>query len=248
MEILSKKGDIWISAILYVVIIVVAIALILNTGLPIINQMKDKIAFTKARDTMINLDKHIEDIASEGQGSQRLVPIEIGKGKLKVKDNKLVWEIDTESKIISSRTKIDIGNLYIVSNANVQATTYTNSFILQTELGATDTTAGDIFLVNITRIGNETNWTSINTSGLINYIAYKNNTISGTFSFAINDNSTSTSGNGYTKLIPEGNNTDLGRAKVVAHINSTYAEYDLEIILESYADFIITRIKNFAKK
>lgn len=245
---LQKKGDIWISAILYVVIIVVAIALILNAGTPIINQMRDKISFTRARDTMLNIDKHIEDVASEGRGSQRVVPIEIGKGKLKVKNSELVWEIETDSKIVSSRTKVDIGNLYIVSNANVQATTYNDFYILQTELGATDKISGDIFLVNISRLGNETNWVSIDSSQLINYINYRNNEIAGTFSFALNDNLSSSSGNGYTRLIPSGNNTDLGRAKVVAHINSSYAEYDLEIILESYADFIITRVKNFEKK
>jgi hypothetical protein len=244
----QKKGDIWISAILYVVIIVVAIALILNAGTPIINQMKDKITFTKARDTMLNLDKHIEDIASEGQGSQRIVPIEIEKGKLKVKNNEIIWEIETDSKIISSRTKVDMGNMYIVSNANVQAKTYSDSYILQTELGATDSTLGDMFLINISSFGDENNWEPINTQNLINYIVYKNNTINGNFSFEINDNYTSTYGYGYTKLVPSGNSSNIGRAKVIAHINSTYAEYDLEIILESYADFILARVKNFEKK
>jgi hypothetical protein len=247
----GKKGDVWISAILYIVIIVVAIALILTAGTPIINQMRDKISFTKARDTMLNLDNHIQDIASEGQGSQRIVPIEVGKGKLKIENNQIIWEIDTDSQIMSSRTKVDIGNLYITSNANVRATTYeageNGSFILQTELGATETKSGDIFLVNISKLGNETNWVSIDTSSLINYISYKNNTLPGTFSFTLNDNATSAYGTGYTKLIPAGNNTNIGSAKVIAHINSDYAEYDLEITLDSYADFITTKIKNFIK-
>ena len=68
------------------------------------------------------------------------------------------------------------------------------------------------------------------------------------FSFSINDNSSSTEGTGYTKLVPSGNNTNLGRAKVIAHINSTYASYDLELVLESYADFITVKVKNFEKK
>jgi len=249
----QRKSQMWVSAILYILVVVVALTLILSVGIPIINEMKEKIAFNRAKDTMLNLDQHIVDIASEGEGSQRVIPIEINAGKLKVENNQLIWELDTSADIVTSRSKIDVGNLIIVSNANVQATTYTHdgqngSFILQTELGATDVTAGDVFLVNISKIGSEQNWTYINTSSLINYIQYKNNTIDGTFSFSINDNSSSTEGTGYTKLVPSGNNTNLGRAKVIAHINSTYASYDLELVLESYADFITVKVKNFEKK
>ena len=248
----NRKSQLWISAILYILIIVVAITLILSVGIPIINEMRDKIAFNRAKDTMLNLDQHIVDIASEGEGSQRIIPIEISAGKLKVENSQLIWEMDTGAEIVTSRSKIDIGNLVITSNANVQARTNTydtenGSFILETELGATDVVRGDTFLVNISKIGSEENWTYINTSSLINYIQYKNNTIDGTFSFSINDNSSSAFGTGYTVLVPSGNNTNLGRAKVVAHINSSYASYDLELVLESYADFIAVKVKNFEK-
>lgn len=249
----KKSAQVWVSAILYIMVIMIALTLILSVGIPIINEMKDKIAYSRAKDMMLNLDQHIVDIASEGEGSQRIIPVEISAGKLKVEDNQIVWEFDTASDIVTTRTKIDVGNLAITSNANVEATAYTydgvnGSFILRTELGGTDVTAGDPFVANISKIGSETNWTYINTSTLINYIEYKNNTVDGTFSFTINDNSSSTYGTGYTKLVPAGNNTDLGRAKVVAHINSTYASYDLELILESFADFLTVKVTNFDKK
>ncbi len=249
----KKRGQVWVSAILYTVVIIVAITLILSVGIPLINKMKDKIVFSRAKDMMLNLDKHVVDVASEGEGSQRIVPIEIVDGKMEVKNNQIVWKFDTSSEIVTSRTKIDIGNLIIISNANVEATTYNKadgngSFTLQTEVGGTDEIEGDLFLVNISKLGSEDNWVDISTSNLINYILYKDNKIDGTFSFSINDNSTSMSGNGYTKLVPSGNNTNLGRAKVIAHINSTYASYDLEIALESFADFVTLKINNFEKK
>ena len=49
-------------------------------------------------------------------------------------------------------------------------------------------------------------------------------------------------------MVPSGNNTNLGRAKVVAHMNSTFAEYDLEFVLESYSDFVTVKVKNFNAK
>ena len=69
-----------------------------------------------------------------------------------------------------------------------------------------------------------------------------------TFKFNLNNNDTSGQGYGYTKMVPAGNNSNLGRAKVIAHMNSSFAEYDLEFTLESYADFLIVKIKNFRPK
>jgi hypothetical protein len=250
---MQKRGQVWVSAILYTVVIIVAITLILSVGVPLVNKMKDRIVFSRAKDMMLGLDKHIVDIASEGEGSQRVIPLEIPDGELKVENNQIVWRFNTESDIVTSRTKIDVGNLVIISNANVESTTNiaddgNGSFILKTELGGTDEIIGDDFIANISMRGSEDDWVSINTSKLINYIVYDDNIVSGTFSFSINDNSSSSYGNGYTRLVPSGNNTNLGRAKVIAHINSSYASYDLEFVLESYADFLTIDVKNFVKK
>jgi hypothetical protein len=49
-------------------------------------------------------------------------------------------------------------------------------------------------------------------------------------------------------LVPGGNSSDIGRAKVIAHVNSTFAQYDLEIIMESYSDFLTVKMRNFEPK
>ena len=67
----------------------------------------------------------------------------------------------------------------------------------------------------------------------------------GIFRFKINSNDTSAQGIGYTELLPSGNNTNLGRSKVIAHMDSGLGSYDLEFIMESYADFLTVKIKNF---
>ena len=70
----------------------------------------------------------------------------------------------------------------------------------------------------------------------------------GPFIFSINNNASSINGTGYTEMIPSGNNTNLGRAKAIAHMSSNLGNYDLEFILESYADFLKIKIKNFNPK
>ena len=88
----------------------------------------------------------------------------------------------------------------------------------------------------------------MHTSKIIDYISFNDNRLNGSFYFAINGNVESTYGNGYTKMIPAGNNNNLGRGKIIAHMNTTFGEYDLVFTLESYADFVVTKIKNFEPK
>jgi len=102
----------------------------------------------------------------------------------------------------------------------------------------------DTFSVAINKKGNEDSWVNYNTSEIIQNVSYNGNNMDGTFTFDLNNNISSAIGNGYITMQPSGNNSNLGRAKVVAHMNTSFAEYDLEFILESYADFLTVNVKN----
>ncbi|MBD3203263.1 hypothetical protein GF327_03145 [Candidatus Woesearchaeota archaeon] len=239
---MNKKSQVWISAILYTLVASVALVLILEAGIPILERLKDSATFSQTKDTLLNLDQHIQEVANEGEGSQRMVNLEIKQGELLIGNNQILWEFETKSRIVDPRTSRKYGNLVVTSNANVRTIENSTHYLLTTYI------KNDTFEVRINKTGSESNWNPINTSEIIDYISFNNNKLNGTFSFSINNNPDSVVGNGYTRITPEGNNTNLGRAKVVAHINSSFAEYDLEFILESYADFIITRVKNFEPK
>ena len=73
----NKKGVIWVSTVIYVMIAIVVMVIVLEAGLPLIKGITEKSAFNKIRDTLVLLDKQIQQVASEGQGSQRVIPIEI---------------------------------------------------------------------------------------------------------------------------------------------------------------------------
>lgn len=234
----GKKSEIWISAILYVLVVVVIMVLVLEAGLPILKGIRDKSSFNRARDIMAALDQQIRDIASEGQGSRRVLPIEISKGELKVEDSKLRWKIETESKVIEPGSRTDMGNLIIASDVDVSATQNSTHYLIQNSR----------ILVDLNRVGSKTNWSNINTSALINYIQFKDSgdKTNGTFVFIVNESAASTTGTGYTSLAQSG--SGLTSAVVTAHVNSTNFEYDLKLALESKADFIKASIENFKKK
>lgn len=229
----QKKGQVWVSAILYFLIAAITVIIVLNAGVPIIESMKDKNTYTKTKDLMMNLDTQIESVASEGVGSQKIVPIELIDGELVVKDNQLNWKFQTESKILEPRTKIQQGNMMISSNADVSSKEIGNYYLLE----------NSIIKVNITKFCNQTNWCSVDTRRLLNWIKHENDTLTGNFSFMVNRNENTTTGTGYTTLSEAGHN--LGKASVIVHINSTSAEYDLVLTLESYADFLTVNIDNF---
>jgi hypothetical protein len=229
----KKNAQVWISAILYMLIAATAMALIIQAGLPIISNMKDRSVYTRTEDMLMDLDSQIAEVASEGEGSQRVVPIELRDGEITIKDGKLYWEFETETKIFEPKSRVNVGNLVITTNAGVNAFEYNNSYILENKY----------IIVNISKIDGD-----IDTSELINYIEFKSNSkkTNGTFSFTIGDDDSSGEGTGKTSIKETG--TNLGFATVVAKVSSDNFEYNLELTLESEADFIRVNVKDLIVK
>jgi len=229
-----KKSQIWISAILYMLIAAVALTLVIQAGLPLLENMREKSTYSRTEDMLLSLDKVITDVGKEGEGSQRVVPIDMRAGELSIRNGQLIWEYETETRIFEPKTRVNLGNLMITTNADITSTEHADHYFM----------TNNYINVNITKIGTPGSWAAINTSTLMNYLEFKGNSkrTNGTFSFTIGDNATSRIGQGYTWIKDTGSN--LPYATVVAHINSTPYEYDLELTLESDADFIRVNVKN----
>ncbi len=113
---IMKKGDIWISAIIYIGLGVVAITLLVGAGVPIINKMKDRSTFFQTKEVMQTIDKAIIEVVSEGPGSRRyLSPLEIKKGSLAItlSPRRIVWEMETKALLQEPGQSINEGNLNI---------------------------------------------------------------------------------------------------------------------------------------
>ena len=112
----AKKGDIWVSAVLYLTLGVIAIALILAAAIPLINKIKDRNTVAQTKEVLFTLDETIRRVANEGPGSQReLSPFTIGTGKLVIEQEleKIAWEMETEAIIQEPNTPLKEGVLTI---------------------------------------------------------------------------------------------------------------------------------------
>lgn len=234
----NKKGAIWVSAVIYVLIGVVVLTIVIEAGVPLIKKLQERSDVNRARNTFTAIDQQIQEVAKEGQGSQRVVPLEVSEGTVRVEDNKLRWKIETTSKIIEPKTRIELGNLVIASDVDVSAAEHASSFIIQNSK----------ILVNFTKFGSQSNQTTVNTSAMINYVTFKDtgSSTTGTFTFFINQNGSSANGTGYSELLQTG--TGLASATLKTHVNSTIYDYDLLLSLDSKADFIRATIENFKVK
>ena len=113
---MAKKGDIWISAVIYIGLGVIAITLLVAAGVPLINKMRDRNTFLQTKEVMQVIDKAIMEVVSEGPGSRRfLSPLEIKQGKLNIplSPRKIVWEMETRAIVQEPGVSVYEGNLNI---------------------------------------------------------------------------------------------------------------------------------------
>jgi len=109
----NKKGDIWISAVLYFGLGIVVLSLILASGMPVINKLRDKNIVIQAKEVLFKLDNNIREVARGGPGTQRLITIDIKKGDFKVDqgENKIIWEYEGKAMLSELDSVIEEGTL-----------------------------------------------------------------------------------------------------------------------------------------
>ncbi len=234
----GKKGQIWVSAILYILIITVVMVIVLNAGVPILKNLQDKTVFTRQKNSFLSLNQQIKDISEEGIGSQRIIPIEIEKGNLELKEGSLKWDLMTDAKILESGHEIDLGNLYITSNADVSAREYYDNYTLEnTFLRATFHKCENRYTC------------TMNESAMLMQLVFKDpqtgNELpaTGTFEFDFGDGVNPWTAAGFSRLEDEG--VSLGAASVAYYVNNTNSSVYtvVEFTMESYRDFIQVRIR-----
>lgn len=115
---MQKKGDIWISAVLYFGLGILVLSIILAAGLPVINKLRDKNVIIQTKTVMYTLDQNIREVIKEGPGSQRVVTINIKKGSLTIDNekSKIIWVYKNSNVIISDPdTPVFEGKLEILT-------------------------------------------------------------------------------------------------------------------------------------
>jgi len=114
---MSPKGDIWISAVLYMALGIIVIALILAASLPLIDRLKDRNTMTETKKLLVTTDETIKIVAREGPGSQReLSPLTVNKGQLFIdeKNDTIAWKMKTSAPLLEPNIVIKEGVLSLL--------------------------------------------------------------------------------------------------------------------------------------
>ena len=109
---MSKKSEIWVSAVLYIAVGVIVISIILSAGIPLINKIKDRNTVIETKKLLFTLDDTLRTVANEGPGSQRELPsFNIDAGKLIIdKDmDEISWSIETKAFLLEPNAVVNEG-------------------------------------------------------------------------------------------------------------------------------------------
>lgn len=241
----SRKGiSPLISYVLIVLITFTVIGIVLLVGVPAIDRAREAASLNEAMQNMRLLDNAVREVASEGLGALRSMIFRISAGDLKVnsKSNSIDFTLNTKTGIISPGTIIEDGNLVLSSGGSAASASQkdfdndgTVDFVLENE----------IIRVVVVRNGSSTENVTMNTSGLIKMVNYRDTNVNVTFNdtkIIIDDIPDSSAGTGYTELIANG--TALQKAVAIAHVYTDELDYDVVITLQRRADFIELKIQN----
>ncbi len=109
---MNTRGIVWISAVIYIALGLVAVTIILSSSLPLINNLKDKSTYMQSKVVLYEIDKNIQQVINEGPGSKRFIDTVIIKGgrlhfiaTTQGSLNQIKWEDKTEATIVEVSEK-----------------------------------------------------------------------------------------------------------------------------------------------
>ena len=107
---MEKKGDIWISAVLYFGLGIIVITIILTAGLPVINKLRDKNIAIQTKNSFQILDTNIREVLKGGPGTQRVITMELKKGDFKADgtNESLVWQYNSKAYLTEPSDNCDL--------------------------------------------------------------------------------------------------------------------------------------------
>ena len=234
------KGISILSGVLFLAIVVTAIFLIYQTGVPIVKRMQVAAAVERMKDVFTDMDEAIQLTASEGRGSTRTVHMRIDPGRIvanKTQDA-IYWELETDAEIISPRTSQRLGNIVIGSNMETRG--YEGNYTYSSPETECYILENGHLRVYVKKIGSPSSHAGYDTSDLLVAIYNKdmdqwlNHT--GLLDISVDLNESSKTGTGHTALLTAGYN--LPYASASACMNSSYMDYYVNFTLESGADFL----------
>ncbi|MBI4154115.1 hypothetical protein HY501_02165 [Candidatus Woesearchaeota archaeon] len=114
---MQKRGQVWISVVMYMALGVVALTLILSAGVPLIQKLKDKNTVTQTKNLFLTIDENIRAVVNEGPGAKRfLSPFEIRTGEFYVDSStsRILWNMTTTAKMLEPDVPLNEGAVQLL--------------------------------------------------------------------------------------------------------------------------------------
>ena len=159
---MKQKGDIWISAVLYMALGIIILVIVLSVAIPVVNKIRDKNIALNTKELMFDLDRNIRIVYSEGPGSRRPIKLEITKGTFSIDQaqDTISWQFSSKVQLSQLNLAVKEGSLIINTTQGASTkdflTTYTLNYtnILDiTSTAATNFISGKTNLI-ISNTGN----------------------------------------------------------------------------------------------
>ncbi len=233
------KGISLISGVLFTAFLIAATTIVYLTAVPVIQKMQCAATMDEMRNSLANLDKVVQTVASEGEGSKRTVDFNIQEGELYISgvEDTIYWTHECNAPIISPRTFQAFGNLITGSNLDTKA--YESScqgqdaFVLENEH----------LKACFKKVGSPGDKVYYNMSDVLISMYLKDTDEVLPLEYleiTLDNNQTSGTGDGYTSLSRSGQHLPYG--EVTAYMESDYGiTYSIRFVLESGEDFLIIR-------
>lgn len=115
-----KAISIMISAVLIIAITTALVIIILQIGMPIIQQGQDVLVTQEGKNTLITIDRTITQIVSEGPNSTRTLPVSISGGSYYTNSEQdyVIFELLPQYKLTESGARKE-GNIVIQTEPNL---------------------------------------------------------------------------------------------------------------------------------
>lgn len=219
-----------IGYIIIIGIVVTGIALVMTTGFPVVDKVKNNVEFREAEEFFIKLDNAIRDVSREGEGSSRLITT-IG-GDFRAGEKEDLIEFRQTDSIFDYLVRKETGNSILLSGGDVSC--------YEADINGGE---NELIMEN-SYIGiafNKVNG-SYNTKNNILMIKSKDVSIRPVdSSFVIDGDVSTSSGNGYSALEITGQ--QLPKCRVRYYMNST-VQYEIIYTLYNGADFVVAEVIN----
>lgn len=235
-----------VAYVLVILIVFSGISLILFLGMPMIERARESSIISESLENIKLISKTIEEVASEGIGSFRSLPLKITDGEYRVNEKTNSIEFYYSPKnYLPEPGFLKEDDILLISGKNA----ISKEFDLDGDDEDEIVLENEFLRVGIVKRGNEQNYEFINTSKLIKIINFKLKNfdlIPSDTSIFIDDKEESSYGYGYSEALNLDRNS--AKAEALVHLNTSYANYDILYTLYGGADFLMIKVLNIEYK